>query len=494
MKRIFRILIFVFAAVLLTACDGGSDATEPVHSEDVRHIVVTYPIAFDTNMDGLPEVQAAINAITVPELGVEVELMVVDAAKTGTTYPNNITLGKQIDLMVLNNENIETYVNQGMLLPLDSLLEAHGHGICQISDSYMPLFEGTIVGGKIHGIGVPSVSFGYCGGLWTSQALLEEVSFHYESEKIYTLEELDILFFRIKAAYPDSYPLGQITSTYNFSTASFYLGTCSDGLSSGDPGVLELGSTQIVDLYELPQYRQWLQYMRKWYLDGYIYPDSAITSATGIGLYTSGIVKTIPLAGTPYLLTDEAMGEGTVCLRLSPIYSQRQGNVGIFWTVPVTSQEPEAAMEFLNLMYTDERIVNLLSWGIRGRDYALESNGTFRPMDDALFTNSLGLFGDQRLCYEIDGAIRKAARAAFSAKAVPLNPQYNDFVFDASALSQELLQIEQVKNQYLKLLESGCVDFDTVYPEFIQALYDAGLQRVMDEKQRQFDAWLAQNP
>ena len=50
-----------------------------------------------------------------------------------------------------------------------------------------------------------------------------------------------------------------------------------------------------------------------------------------------------------------------------------------------------------------------------------------------------------------------------------------------------------MKGQYLKLLEAGCVDLDTVYPEFIQKLYDAGLQRVIDEKQRQFDAWLAEN-
>lgn len=45
----------------------------------------------------------------------------------------------------------------------------------------------------------------------------------------------------------------------------------------------------------------------------------------------------------------------------------------------------------------------------------------------------------------------------------------------------------------MKLLEAGCVDLDTAYPEFIQKLYDAGLQRVIDEKQRQFDAWLAEN-
>lgn len=37
------------------------------------------------------------------------------------------------------------------------------------------------------------------------------------------------------------------------------------------------------------------------------------------------------------------------------------------------------------------------------------------------------------------------------------------------------------------------MDLDTVYPEFVQKLYDAGLQRVIDEKQRQLDLRLAEN-
>lgn len=493
MKHLLWILLCIAVlATLLVACDASTAPTEPV-PDTIEHIVVTYPIGFEATVEGLPQVQEAINAITIPELGVEVELLVVDAAKTATVYPNSITLGKRIDLMVLNNENIEDYANNRLVIPLDSLLKSYGQGIQQISDTYTPLFEGAKRNGAVYGIGVPSESVGHCGGLWTSKALLDEMSFHYEPDKIYSLDELDILFDRIKAKYPDSYPLGQITSTYNFSTATFYLGIYSDGLSGGDPGVLELGSTQIVNLYELPQYTQLLQYLRKWYLDGYIYPDSAITSATSMSLYSSGIVKTLPLAGTPFLLADEVMGEETVCLRLSPIRTIRKDTVGIFWTIPITSQEPDAAMRFLNMMYTDERIVNLLTWGIRGRDYALESNGTFRQLDGALLANALGVFGDQRLCYEVNSDARKAVRAAFSSKAVAVNPEYNDFRFDTSGLRQELLQIEQIKKQYLKLLESGCVDFDTVYPEFIQSLYDAGLQRVMDEKQRQFDIFLAEN-
>ena len=66
------------------------------------------------------------------------------------------------------------------------------------------------------------------------------------------------------------------------------------------------------------------------------------------------------------------------------------------------------------------------------------------------------------------------------------------FAFLLSLAELELLEIEKVKQEYLKLLEAGCVDLDTVYPEFVQKLHDAGIQRVIEEKQRQLDLWLAE--
>ena len=48
-----------------------------------------------------------------------------------------------------------------------------------------------------------------------------------------------------------------------------------------------------------------------------------------------------------------------------------------------------------------------------------------------------------------------------------------------------------VRDQYWKDLAFGAVDFDEKFQEFNDALYAAGLQTVMDEKQRQLDEWLA---
>lgn len=43
----------------------------------------------------------------------------------------------------------------------------------------------------------------------------------------------------------------------------------------------------------------------------------------------------------------------------------------VSWMIASTTDVPEAAMKFLNLTYTDADIINLLIYGIEGRDYVL---------------------------------------------------------------------------------------------------------------------------
>lgn len=485
-----RLAVLLLLLGLMLACTAPA-AEEAQRDDSVRQIRMTFPTTESTRTEGLPEVQAAVNAIAAAEIGVTVELVPISAKGSPALYRSAIARDVSLDLMVLNSENILDYVNQDMLLPLQNLLERQGGDILAISNS---LTEGTFVDGEAYGLRLPATFEGQCGCLWIDPARLEAVGFAYDPEKCYTLEELDLLLAQLKEASPDAYPLGQITNNYDFSTAGFFLGIISDNLSGNDPCVLPLAQegTELVNYYEMEPYRRWLEYLRKWYLAGYIYPDSAITAASALGLYQAGVVQSVPQAGTPYLLSEDNMGSPIVAMRLSPIRKIWDGSTGVFWTIPVTSRDPEAAMCFLNLLYTDERLINLFAWGLEGRDYSLDEAGTPTRLETCTYVNPLGVFGDQRLCYERDHEIRQQARAEYSAQAEPVNPDYSGFTFDSSGLVRELLEIEQVEKQYVKLLEAGCLDLDTAYPAFLQALYDAGLQRVMDEKQRQFDAWLQQ--
>ena len=60
-------------------------------------------------------------------------------------------------------------------------------------------------------------------------------------------------------------------------------------------------------------------------------------------------------------------------------------------------------------------------------------------------------------------------------------------------MRNEIVALTNVFEQYAYPLMCGSVDVDSTLEEFNRALYDAGLQAVMDEKQTQLDAWIAAN-
>ena len=65
------------------------------------------------------------------------------------------------------------------------------------------------------------------------------------------------------------------------------------------------------------------------------------------------------------------------------------------------------------------------------------------------------------------------------------------FQYDDTAVKSEVIACSAVIKKYKDGFLHGIYDLDTVLPEFIQKLKEAGIDRIIDEKQRQLDSWLA---
>ena len=64
------------------------------------------------------------------------------------------------------------------------------------------------------------------------------------------------------------------------------------------------------------------------------------------------------------------------------------------------------------------------------------------------------------------------------------------FVFDSSAVTNQITACANVIAQYYVPLMYGEVDIDEYLPIFNQALHDAGIDDIIAAKQEQLDAWL----
>ena len=59
-------------------------------------------------------------------------------------------------------------------------------------------------------------------------------------------------------------------------------------------------------------------------------------------------------------------------------------------------------------------------------------------------------------------------------------------------MADKLVKVQEVVQEYIPVLESGSVDLELYYPEFINALNQAGMRDIIEDKQSQFDAYLAE--
>jgi putative aldouronate transport system substrate-binding protein len=66
------------------------------------------------------------------------------------------------------------------------------------------------------------------------------------------------------------------------------------------------------------------------------------------------------------------------------------------------------------------------------------------------------------------------------------------FTFNSESVKTELAAVNSVRSQYRMLIECGLSDPDSgIIEEYVAKMKEAGVDKILAEKQAQLDAWLA---
>lgn len=499
------LMVSVFGFILV-GCSSNSNNQPTTQNEDVlsmnpnvedfgseiTDIVMTFQTLSISRNEDLDKVIEAINAITIPEIQVRLSLKLVDAVDAFTDYSLWISQGEVIDLMILNYQDITDYINRNMILPLDNLLQSQGQDILAIQNEGASIFEGSVIQDEIYGVSNLQDVYASGGGLWVARSLLEEANTPIEENKVYTMSELEDLFAKWKDIHPNAYPLGQITVGNTYSTYGYYRSPLY-GLGT-DPLYGVLRGDQVVNFFETDEYKEFLNYLRSWYLKGYIFPDAAFTDSDLYELIRLGILLSVPLSSQPGLISEDIFGEEVLSIKTSPVVIGKPTSKSGFWTIPVTSKNPEAAMKFLNMMMSDTRIGNLLKWGIEGLHYVKTDERRIEypvgvDQQTCGFFNPMNLYGDYRKIATMDDDRLIEEKKEYNSLAVESEYQEYNFTYTNQKMKKEFAAVEKVIEKYVPILESGSVDLDIYYSKFLEELEFAGLQQILQDKQEQFDQW-----
>lgn len=259
----------------------------------------------------------------------------------------------------------------------------------------------------------------------------------------------------------------------------------------------DIGS-KIVCKYAAPEFKKFAE--RTYYLaqKGFISPQTQ-------NVDTANNYREACASTGDYLISSQSYAFGceldysrqrNIDVRMIPTdapYMDATSGQGAMMAISATSKNPERALMFLNLLNTDPELMTLLNYGVEGYTYNKNADGTITFIDDARanynpWRNGMG--NVRILPPTSDEGIDYWDRfSAYydSAETLP----YGSFILDTSALSNEATALANVYGQYGFQLMGGATNPDTVLPEFLAKLEEAGIQKLLDTANEQLTAFLA---
>lgn len=506
-KTVF-VLLVLLAVLALPACFGrpdprGADVPAPPEQpetpgetteqtgeepkEEPYELVVVFPAApqRDEKM-----VEEALNKLLLEKINATVDLRPIDWGQWEETR----------NLMIGSREKVDIYftaqwtghavnVAQGAFLPLDDLLQTHGRGILETLD---PVYlEGSKINGKQYSVPT-NKEFAEQGGIVYRADIAEQLKL--DMSRVKTVKDLDPIFAKVKAETGMT-PLfvreGENLGTHYISNLDFLGDAKIDGVVPK-----EGTDTTVRSMLETPQYLELMAITHDFYKKGYINPDGATTKTFTTDALKSGQYFAIVASLKPGKDKETELAAGLVGklgqIPLNKATITTGVTTGAMLAISVTSEQPEKAMAFINLLHTDKEIVNLLNFGIEGVHYTRNGeiiSPTDKTEDYAL--NAAWELGNQFLNYvwESESPTKWDEFRSFNEHAIR-SPAFG-FAFDSRPVEAEVAALFNIMNQYRAILESGAKDPAELVPQYLEASKAAGLDAIIAEKQRQLDAYLA---
>ena len=344
---------------------GDKTAGGPEDMGDPDEIVVLFAATSQIPND-LKLVEDAINEISREKINVVIDLQCFTIGDFQQQVNLMITSGEQMDLMStipLGSAQFTVMCSQNQFEPLDELLDEYGSGIKETVGS---LLESTTFKGNIYG--VPSYTNKaqdtyYC----IRTDIVEKYGLEDKVQNIKSVADITQILETISGDDSFVAPIGGKQTTFTNSYGFLY-NTREDALMYDTLGAASLrlagvvfqeDSAKAVNLYERDEYEEQLQVIRDWYNRGFIYKDSATYSESSPALVTSNVIASYFCDSDIGVKVSQSLATGCdiTCVKVIDGIIDSGQMRKFVWGIPTTAREPEAAMKFMNLMYTDADIV-----------------------------------------------------------------------------------------------------------------------------------------
>lgn len=518
-KLVSVLLVGAMAVTMLAGCgsnkeeevvgNNSADEEDDYDEDEIVDIEFYAMTLFGT--DGLQEVEDAINEISEKEAGVHVNMNLLDMSAYAEQTSLMFSGQEQMDIMMttpIQSAGFSSLVSQNQLMALNDLLPEEAPELYKMMEKYLP---GTTVNGNIYSVTTNRLLNSNCYAVMRAD-ILDDLGLREKAENCKSWTEYQEI---LQAVVDSGYDGGKVTAAVANNDNDGTVISVEYAMVGNDNWEENFGYDTLGDTYKIiavdedtdkvysyfqsEEYYKMLKLMTEMYNKGYVYKDAATSDEGGDPLIKNNVTFSTVVNSETGIEASRfsTTGYEVVC----PMITQEPLSTGsatkFSWAIPTTSKEPEAAARFLNLMYTNADIENLLAWGIEGRDYELNEAGEAVVKEDAVYHSADFLWGNQFNAYPAvgqGGDFRTVSQEELESAPVS---KYFGCAVDTAPITNDLTAVYNVIQQYKGGYESGSVAVPDTYEEyqngeFCKALDAAGMQKVLDEYQTQLDAWLAE--
>ena len=474
------------------SADAPADASAGKQSTAAQDpYTVRILMAGDATTQDCAEVSAALSKITEEKYNTTVEITRFGFGTYGDQVNLMLSSGEKMDLLPNLGVAMLTAANNGQILPLDDLLQDTGKDLLRMITE--DEWECVKVNGEI--CAVPNrKEHGGGMGYIVVKDILDETGI--DPASIKTQEDMEALFRKVKELYPDMAPLVSDGGSLNwFSVRKDDLG--------GDYGVLEDALVEdytVVNWYETDTYREEIERHYRWAQEGLILKDGSTNSEQGVDLLAAGKGFAMQSNTKPGVDIERELliGKSIEVIELVEPYAQTGSIAGNVWFVAYNSEQPGRAMEILNEIYADSISSNLVVNGIEGKHYVVvdEALGVIGyPEDSSSSQNGYSslpwAWPNELNTYTWESSYPELWKDTeqFNADAAPSVAM--GFGWNNENVLTEITACANVLAKYEKALACGELEPGAAIAKLNDELNSAGMQRIVEEKQEQLDAWLA---
>lgn len=453
-------------------------------------VITIENVTHGENFTGTSTVEDALNEILIPELGCKIKIVNCNIHDHYARIMNMVKGESQMDIINSGlTTSLSELVSAQIVTDLSELIQIYGSDLLEKEKR---VIAATTIQNKIYG--VPA-------NIYCSKAMGIG----------YNLEMAQKLQIELRSEMP----MDQLTEIgEKLKKEEIYLTSCGDGGLTSFPayfnledfgGDLNYGvifepaeNLMIENVYESEQYQHYCETLQNWRKEGYLpgdtlwgglasenlfYTEKSFYEWTSVSPSTQRVIQAKHLSHTQELLpfTQNIRSTASVLENV--------------WSITSFCERPDLAMQVLNLMYTDERISNLLQNGVENLNYRKVTDDVIEQIVDETgnpsYATSFSCFGDLTQIKVFQPVTGNFTQMVIDFDSKAKESKSFGYVFDTSEVLAEIAAVTSVVSVYRPILETGMADdVSALLNEFQAELKKAGMDKIIEENQRQFLLWL----